>query len=721
MADKNDPVVKKVRQRLVDGEITQEQAKQVLDAYRAQQGEQQPKVEPAPEQPPVAAEPPVEQPQVAPSPEPQQQPAEPREPTFMDEARVGQDMFNMARTGALETAGQFVSGALAEPLSGLAGMFGLADSPETGAQAVEATREALTYEPRTPTGQAMSGAVGEKLAPLGQAIESASEATGEAGFRAGGPAAGAAAYALPAAVAEIAGMKGTRSAKRAALQKAVDESGAGILTPEARQELKATGLTDQDIADIARSDPEQLERMARFNRLGVTPTRGDITQRLEDQKLEAQLFETAQDESGASMRQLRRGQTQALVRNVDDLVDEAGVPDDVGNTIKDALRSRKEIVKRDAKAAYEALAEQQGVTDVPVMIGDIPDLPSGADLRSIQRSQPGNVTAFNELLGEFGLNKDPDVLAALQAQGVDPQPLTLANFEDFRKALATVERSDQTGNISRLTGPVRRELDKQVDAMSESLETSGNPNIAELAKQARMNWKAYKEEFDPKSLTNQLIADRPKSVIPQVEASKAYQKIAANSTPIEQVDRLVESLKKEGSKGRRAIADLQSSMMMDVLDSAFKGVTRKVDGQPMISGPAMTKRFAQLDDKARVVFQDNPQALRRFRDVIEASKDITPQNIAVPKGSAGFLMDAFQQMGLLNLSQNIPGANFVIEGLRELGARSANQKAFNKALKARPDLKRTADILATDYPSLATAIGLGPLVTGEDDEPNQNQ
>ena len=107
--------------------------------------------------------------------------------------------------------------------------------------------------------------------------------------------------------------------------------------------------------------------------------------------------------------------------------------------------------------------------------------------------------------------------------------------------------------------------------------------------------------------------------------------------------------------------------------------------------------------------------------MVQAAQDITPQSIAVPKGSAGFLMDAFDRMNVLSVAQAIPGGTFVVEGLRGLGARSANRSSLNKALNANPKLKRSAEILATDYPSLAAALGIGYLAEQESEENDTDQ
>jgi hypothetical protein len=695
----------RVRARLVDGTMTQEQAAQVLQAWQAQQ------------QPEVAGPPQELMQQPEPQPEPDQRGLLRRGYDAIDRLGTG---FSERMMGGYEAGLSMGTGAIAEPVAGLAGLGALAGGmgAERASEVVEGTREGMTYQPRTESGQRAMGAVGEVLAPVGSALQAAEQFSGDLGYNlTGSPAVGAVTSAIPAAVLEIAGLRGTRSAKRAALERAVEESGASILTPDARNLLREAGITDLDMAQIAAADPGQLERMARFERLGIQPTRGDITQRLEAQKPEAMLLETAQDQSGNAMRQLRRQQSEALSTNLNDIIDSMGVPSEVGQSVKDALAARRTQVKSEATAAYQALAASQEAVDMPLLMGnfrDLPDMPV-QDLRNVQRASRGEYNNLMDLLAEYGMNDDPRFLARIERDGVTPQALNISNFEDFRQGLAAIERTDQSGNISRITRPLREQLDMQVDAMSAALESSGNLNAAEAAKTARMNWRAYKTEFDPRALTEELISDRPRSTIPRIENSQVYNRITAPSVPIEQVDRVMESLRNAGPEGRRAVGDLQSAMVMDLLDSSMKGITRKIDGQQMISGPAMARRWDQIENKARLIFQDNPEGLARLQDVIQASADLTPASMAVPRGSAGFLMDAFQQMGVLRLTDGVPGVGAVIEQLRTLSERSANRTAFNQALKANPDLKRTVDIMGTEYPSLATALGIGYL-SGQDDK-----
>ena len=68
------------------------------------------------------------------------------------------------------------SAALAEPIAGLAGLASLPFSGSEGAtENIRATQEALTFQPRTETGQAFARNAGEFLEPALKAVEGGSE------------------------------------------------------------------------------------------------------------------------------------------------------------------------------------------------------------------------------------------------------------------------------------------------------------------------------------------------------------------------------------------------------------------------------------------------------------------------------------------------------------------------------------------------------------------
>jgi hypothetical protein len=122
--------------------------------------------------------------------------------------------------GIIEPAATLISGAIAEPVAGLAGIAQAVNpfaEEGAGARAVEATREALTFQPRTRAGQESLQAVGGVLAPVGEALQAAETFLGDETFEAtGSPALAAAAATLPTAVIEAIGLASTKGVVKGA-------------------------------------------------------------------------------------------------------------------------------------------------------------------------------------------------------------------------------------------------------------------------------------------------------------------------------------------------------------------------------------------------------------------------------------------------------------------------------------------------------------------------
>ncbi len=120
--------------------------------------------------------------------------------------------------GAAEAGATMVTGAAAEPVAGVAGMVQslnpLADKG-AGAKAVQATRQAMTYEPMTQEGRDMLGRVARVLSPVTNVINKAEQFTGDVGYDLAGPTGGAIGAAVPAALSEIAGVALARTVGKA--------------------------------------------------------------------------------------------------------------------------------------------------------------------------------------------------------------------------------------------------------------------------------------------------------------------------------------------------------------------------------------------------------------------------------------------------------------------------------------------------------------------------
>jgi outer membrane lipoprotein SlyB len=155
-----------------------------------------------------------------------------------------------------EPALTVASSIVAEPIAGIAGI-GQALNPfaeqGAGAKAVKATREALTFKPRTQEGKEGLKSVGEALAPVGDAISSIEKGLGDSVFDAtGSPALAAAAATAPTAIMEAIGFGIGRKAAKAS--KSVGASAA-----QAKELLKEAAPSAEDLKNISRSVYKELD------------------------------------------------------------------------------------------------------------------------------------------------------------------------------------------------------------------------------------------------------------------------------------------------------------------------------------------------------------------------------------------------------------------------------------------------------------------------------
>jgi len=216
----------------------------------------------------------------------QSEPVEQKEPQQTDFG-----MFSPV-VGAGEAALSVLSGAVAEPISGLSGIASSLLSgrgTEGGARAVEGTQEALTYQPRSAEGQQYLQSIGETLAPIGNFFEKFNSTLGDFAYdTTGSPAAAAAAYSLPTLAASVLGFKGGQTlatltpeqAKLRASQKTllqddvfkysgdvadVKLNNKGVVVPDPQGEkLLDLGFTRNSTAVVTNSNPATKAKMAKM-------------------------------------------------------------------------------------------------------------------------------------------------------------------------------------------------------------------------------------------------------------------------------------------------------------------------------------------------------------------------------------------------------------------------------------------------------------------------
>jgi len=503
----------------------------------------------------------------------------------------------------------------------------------------------------------------------------------------------------------------------------------GLPTEELLEAMEKAGLSFDDLKDTAidliggverGAVPDQKLRAALFEELKIPATKGDITQDFAQQATEARLFEAAADPFGDPIRSLRLQQSQGLTGNLDSLIEKSGVPENLGSSLKEALSGRKSFLRNQKNALYKAaIKSADEVEQLPFpTIGIENAIPDQRTVSRLTRIQGSQADAALDLIAEFGIDKSEKAIKRLEAKNIEPIELSLQNFEDFRAALNQIERADTTGASSVIIGPIREALDSEADNIVNVLLDAGvtDKKIIDKFKAARKITRQLKTEFSPESITGRLINTKRDGVTPVIEASKVFDNIVGTNKPTELLERTITSLKKSGPKGVQAIGDLQAATVLDLIESAYKAETRKVQGVKTFGGVPFNKRINQIgDEKLNLIFSTNKNLLKEIKKVAAAASAITPPSGAVPKGSASVILDTLNKAGIMSILGKIPGGGLFAEGVTRLAEGQANRAALRQALDARPELKKTVGLIQTELPSLMVAFGL----TGLDKEDTQ--
>lgn len=109
----------------------------------------------------------------------------------------------------IEPAATAVTSAIAEPVSGFAGLAAAPWGVDASVNAINKTQQGMTYQPKSEAGLQGLQALQKFMQPVGDAFEGASSYLGDAAYEAtGSPALGAAAYSIPTVALEALGLKG---------------------------------------------------------------------------------------------------------------------------------------------------------------------------------------------------------------------------------------------------------------------------------------------------------------------------------------------------------------------------------------------------------------------------------------------------------------------------------------------------------------------------------
>lgn len=498
---------------------------------------------------------------------------------------------------------------------------------------------------------------------------------------------------------------------------------AGRPTQELQQALDASNMTFEELTQDATefiatqrpgARPEQVGRAALFREEGIPVTRGEITRAEPQLTTEQRLIESTLDPAAQPFREFKLKQSEAIKENLRSKLAMEPEVDETGQLIQDALMGRKETLRSQKNDLYQiAYEKSREIGGVPVFTDEIKKaIPEPDIMEDLAITAEGPMRALDNLLTKYGI-KDPSP-QALEA-GFMPTPLTVDNFERFRKTLNRIERTDPSNAVKVASSPIKQALDRELTEMVDVIGERNVPvEILEPLKEARKTVAQMKKEFSPQSLVGRII-DVKKDMVTQItDASRVYDTLARKSTSKENVNKVINSLTNAGEKGKQALASLQSSTLLDLIEAGFGTESRKISGIKTFNPTAFKRRLKNIGrSKIEKIFKNESTTLKSLKNIDKIATELIPPAGTVPKGTSSNLLDVLNALGVIGIFSKVPGASLAAEGLKRVGKAAKQGLDVKQAINAEPEVQKLIPVFERQFPSIATALGVAVTVERE--------
>lgn len=552
-------------------------------------------------------------------------------------------------TGATGGMAGMIGGTVKGILDELAaGKFGTQEAADRIERAATEAGAALTYAPRTEAGQDQLQAVGEAAAPLAALAPFGAElSTIAQGARAASPLARAAGAEAKAAAGEI-------------LPKRAPKSDMSI------------GSAETDAALRRRTTAESLP-------VPVKLTKGAETRNPDQLAFEKEQMKT---EIGQPLRNRAEENNLQIMQNFDSLIDDTGSGavdvSSTGNKVIDTLsqgyksaRARTNAAYKKARSSEESRAPVDPGAKVKLGGDDSPE----TSLIDYLNSRPTGVpsSAVTDAARKFAIKLG---VAAEDGEGnLSPLPSTVGKMEDFRKEVSGIASRTEPGHIRDETI-----IKKLVDAGTESF-------AGPLYKAARAERTKQARKYENRAVVARLITNRKGGDDPKVAADQVFQKSIINSSP-EEINFLRRVMLTSGAGGRQAWKDVQGALVDHIREKSTAGLGTDSNGQPLVSPAKLNQTVQALDKNNRldvVLGKKNAQIVRDLNDVAKYVNTVPPGTLINNSGTAGTILAAIGEAGLLGASSGIPVP--VLTGLRQIAKVVKNKRVKAKVESALNNLK----------------------------------
>lgn len=577
------------------------------------------------------------------------------EPTLLEQAKgvgeTGLTLLTGATGGTIGMIEGTVEGILKEIASGEFGTYKAADRVE---QLAMERAQALTYAPRTETGQEFVQETGEALAPLA-AIPPLAETQMLANVASRVP---DRAIAQQRIIQPTAQQLQHTQAVAQEISKRVRERLPGLQRSEAPTPGTGTSAGAQavDKAVLRQAQADELP-------IPVKLTEGQKTRDFEAQRFER---ETAKlPEEGAPLRERFSEQNLQLQQNLDEFIDMTGAEltdlRGVGEVIDKALRDRAARDKVKIRSLYKQ-AEKAGELEAPVTLTQLArhldESAPEAEVANVLKA----VRAKAEQLGAIAEGPNGEVI---------PQPISLQKAELLRRSINNATNAEPT-NI------------RQAQIMKGLLDDETAGLGGDLYRKARAARAKYASDYENIGLVKQLLNTKRGSDDRAVAMEDVLRKsILAPSTSLDTVRQLRRLLQTEGDVGKQAWKELQGGTLRYIKDEALKSVSTDQAGNRIISPSQLDRVITQLDKTGKLDFVFGKKGAEQIRVINDVAKDI----LTSPPGAINTSNTATVLAGLLDVAMTgatgVPAPiassfRFITDSIRDRKLKARVKKALGE-------------------------------------------
>ena len=401
---------------------------------------------------------------------------------------------------------------------------------------------------------------------------------------------------------------------------------------------------------------EAVARKVVFDRLGITPTKAQLTG---DPKLWNKQAELAKIHgAGDPLRDKLIQDNEKLSTLMDDFVTKTDgqAIDQYGAMSKavDALDNHNVTMKQQVGQMYDAAKSAQGNDVLLDGAGFANDAITRLDADYAMSSLPQNV---HKLIKDIGNN---------------PDKFTLGKSEEFIKILNREHKASlQNGQPTSTThaiGVVRDALTKRQEQAMQGLLTQGNNDAAQMYNLARTAHKMRVEQIEANPLL--------KATVKGEQPDKLFNKhiLGGNVAELENTVKLLRSVDDQ------AVNDIRGQVAKYIMDKTLQS-----NGQP--SPAAMAKALGQIGDR-RLNILFSPEEVAKLKDIGSAMHYLITQP---PHSYVNNSNTASAALNMLGGILNKPGVRLALSPLKDV----QDSIKVNRALKGSvaSDAKASNDML----------------------------